>query len=425
MESTDRPDKWKAYYDMMLSKAKSSRQAIKTVLKEEDFLPWLSQQYPNIWFNENDLQTDSTSHVFTVDADLQWMTIHKTMVNSRDTINRYIELAKSYMEGGNSNLRQLQKLNSTSVRLANDFQQQRESMDMFYKEKVVSNLNHLSHVLNLRSEPMTSVISTFDKKCTTMYITKGIRKASMYLNMTVDYLSQYFKRRRILQTIAIHFDSNEMKYFMEEVRTYASGTFHNKEFSMESVDCLEMLLDEYYAMLTVYVLIKPAFTEFKYQFDYKHFSNIMPSLREIKNFNFEKVELLEVVLVLDEVRMITGEFKQSLLMNQQFYRDNFLHLNVLFHELRYDQLTQQIDYTIFALMGDIGGAMGLCIGASALSVFEIIDFVTVLMGFLMVKKTLPSKPRSKIIHVEPKDESKGKTTPLPSVNTKQNQTLDN
>ncbi|XP_069127439.1 uncharacterized protein [Argopecten irradians] len=400
---TDRPDKWRAYYEMMLSKTKTDLEAIRAVINS-DFLTWFPNQYPNIWFDEDEVKTQRMPAVSTIAPDLQWTAIQNTIEESKKTINRYLSLAKSHMETGRMDKARLQTLNSTSIELAFDFIVQRSNMHAFYKDSVIGNLNHLSRVLTDRSEPITSVLSTFDKKCTTMYITKGIRKASSYLNMTVEYLSQYFNQERILQTIVHQFDSNEMKYFIEEVRTFASGTFHNKEFSMESEDCVLMLLDEYYKMLNVYIKIEPALAGLKHKFDHRYFNRIMPTPTQLQNFKFEKTEFLELVLVLDDIVKMMGDFKESLRMNQQFYRDNFLHLNVLFHELRYDELTQQIDYTIFALMGDIGGAMGLCIGASALSVFEIIDFLTVLVGTAMVKTN--SNPRPKVVHVKPLNDSK-------------------
>ncbi|XP_060065206.1 uncharacterized protein LOC132545538 [Ylistrum balloti] len=404
METTDRPEKWTAYYETLQTKVRLDLSAIKEVLKEKDFLDWLSKQYLDVWFADDDqLRSSASPTVYSVPADLQWMEIYKTMNRCKSTLQSYMDIAKTFLKTGKIDLKMLESLNSTSARLAKTFDQQRTQMEVFFKESVVSNFDHVSYVLDVQSQPMTSVISTFEQKCTTMYITMGIRKASIYLNMSVDYLSQYFDRRRTLLTVAEHFDSNHMKYFMEEVRTFASGTFHNKEFSMESTNCLDMLLIEYYAMLKVYELVKPALNGMKIGY-YTHKDNAMPSINQLDNYNFDKVELLDVILKLDDVIKIMEEFKQSLKTDQQFYRDNFLHLNILFHELRYEQLTQQIDYTIFALMGDIGGAMGLCIGASALSVFEIIDFITILLASIMVKRKRSSKSHPTVVHVKPKNE---------------------
>ncbi|XP_062594641.1 uncharacterized protein LOC134256061 [Saccostrea cucullata] len=69
------------------------------------------------------------------------------------------------------------------------------------------------------------------------------------------------------------------------------------------------------------------------------------------------------------------EFKTSLKIDSSFIRDNLLQINIFYREMSYEKIHQQIAYNMFSLWCDIGGTMGLFLGASFLSIIEIIDFV--------------------------------------------------
>ncbi|XP_064640354.1 uncharacterized protein LOC135495533 isoform X2 [Lineus longissimus] len=72
-------------------------------------------------------------------------------------------------------------------------------------------------------------------------------------------------------------------------------------------------------------------------------------------------------------------------INAQFYEENFLTMDIFFRELSYEMIEQQEAYNLIALLSDIGGSMGLFIGASILSIFEILDLFT--FSFIIKKKT--------------------------------------
>ncbi|KAI4884182.1 hypothetical protein NFI96_030029, partial [Prochilodus magdalenae] len=56
-------------------------------------------------------------------------------------------------------------------------------------------------------------------------------------------------------------------------------------------------------------------------------------------------------------------------------RDNFLVLDIFFEALNYETIEQKKAYDVAGLLGDIGGQMGLFIGASILTVLEILDYI--------------------------------------------------
>lgn len=56
-------------------------------------------------------------------------------------------------------------------------------------------------------------------------------------------------------------------------------------------------------------------------------------------------------------------------------RDNVLVLDIFFEALNYEMIEQKKAYEVAGLLGDIGGQMGLFIGASLLTILEIFDYL--------------------------------------------------
>ncbi|XP_076858272.1 acid-sensing ion channel 4-A isoform X2 [Brachyhypopomus gauderio] len=61
--------------------------------------------------------------------------------------------------------------------------------------------------------------------------------------------------------------------------------------------------------------------------------------------------------------------------SEDYIRDNFLILDIFFEALNYETIEQRKAYDVAGLIGDIGGQMGLFIGASILTVLEILDYI--------------------------------------------------
>lgn len=62
-------------------------------------------------------------------------------------------------------------------------------------------------------------------------------------------------------------------------------------------------------------------------------------------------------------------------VTDSYVYDNFLKLNIFFEALNYESISQIPAYDFASLLGDIGGNMGLFIGASILTVIEVFDFI--------------------------------------------------
>ncbi|XP_053569209.1 acid-sensing ion channel 1C-like [Bombina bombina] len=59
----------------------------------------------------------------------------------------------------------------------------------------------------------------------------------------------------------------------------------------------------------------------------------------------------------------------------EYIRDNILVLDIFFEALNYETIQQKKAYEVAGLLGDIGGQMGLFIGASILTILEIFDYL--------------------------------------------------
>ena len=83
----------------------------------------------------------------------------------------------------------------------------------------------------------------------------------------------------------------------------------------------------------------------------------------------------DLINAIDEIAQYLDNFNRSVIIDSIFLRENFLQLDIFYRQLSYEQISQQKAYDIFALICDIGGSMGLFIGASMLTVVEAIDLV--------------------------------------------------
>lgn len=60
---------------------------------------------------------------------------------------------------------------------------------------------------------------------------------------------------------------------------------------------------------------------------------------------------------------------------EKYISENILVLDVFFEALNYETIEQKRAYEVAGLLGDIGGQMGLFIGASILTILELFDYL--------------------------------------------------
>ncbi|KAM9025719.1 acid-sensing ion channel 3 isoform 3-T3 [Guaruba guarouba] len=88
---------------------------------------------------------------------------------------------------------------------------------------------------------------------------------------------------------------------------------------------------------------------------------------------------------------------------EQYIADNVLVLDIFFEALNYEMIEQKKAYEVAGLLGDIGGQMGLFIGASLLTILEIFDYLyevfrDKLLSFYKEKKKTPRSDSSTLEH---------------------------
>ncbi|XP_048244171.1 acid-sensing ion channel 1A-like [Haliotis rufescens] len=66
-------------------------------------------------------------------------------------------------------------------------------------------------------------------------------------------------------------------------------------------------------------------------------------------------------------------------------KENFLELRVFYDQMTVTSITQQAQYTVASLFSNVGGQMGLCLGASILTVMEITELLVFIILFLCDK----------------------------------------
>ena len=72
-------------------------------------------------------------------------------------------------------------------------------------------------------------------------------------------------------------------------------------------------------------------------------------------------------------------------------RDNFLNLNIFYKQLAVEEIIQQPAFELLSLFSEVGGSLGLLVGASVLSICEIIDFIIVTISTLCTAKKTSTK----------------------------------
>ncbi|XP_069129598.1 degenerin-like protein del-10 [Argopecten irradians] len=70
-------------------------------------------------------------------------------------------------------------------------------------------------------------------------------------------------------------------------------------------------------------------------------------------------------------------YQESAFIDKDFVSNTFLKMSIFYKQLSYEEVRHQIGYDIFALLCDVGGSMGLLLGASVLSVMEVMEFICI------------------------------------------------
>uniref|UniRef100_A0A3B4DJK1 Acid sensing ion channel subunit 1 n=1 Tax=Pygocentrus nattereri TaxID=42514 RepID=A0A3B4DJK1_PYGNA len=80
--------------------------------------------------------------------------------------------------------------------------------------------------------------------------------------------------------------------------------------------------------------------------------------------------------------------------SEQYISDNILVLDIFFEALNYETIEQKKAYELAGLLGDIGGQMGLFIGASILTILELFDYLYEVIKYKLCRCAKKSHKRN-------------------------------
>uniref|UniRef100_A0A8C4RXY6 Acid-sensing ion channel 1-like n=1 Tax=Erpetoichthys calabaricus TaxID=27687 RepID=A0A8C4RXY6_ERPCA len=81
--------------------------------------------------------------------------------------------------------------------------------------------------------------------------------------------------------------------------------------------------------------------------------------------------------------------------SEQYISENILVLDIFFEALNYETIEQKKAYEVAGLLGDIGGQMGLFIGASILTILELFDYLYEVIKHKIYRTLKCQKPHHK------------------------------
>ncbi len=62
-----------------------------------------------------------------------------------------------------------------------------------------------------------------------------------------------------------------------------------------------------------------------------------------------------------------------------FCRQNFILVDIFYSDLKYEQIEQNVAFEFPSLLSEIGGFLGLLLGASVFTLCELVDYVSLLI----------------------------------------------
>ena len=70
-------------------------------------------------------------------------------------------------------------------------------------------------------------------------------------------------------------------------------------------------------------------------------------------------------------------------------RKNFIQVDIFYEKLSYEEIEENIAFEFLSLLSEIRGFLGLLLGASVLTVCELVDYISMTFAHKMSKKVKP------------------------------------
>ncbi|CAD5126409.1 DgyrCDS14545 [Dimorphilus gyrociliatus] len=95
------------------------------------------------------------------------------------------------------------------------------------------------------------------------------------------------------------------------------------------------------------------------------------------NFDFPNISqqsFIDVLNKFNDLQLFLNEFDKISKVDKDFFRRNFAKVDVFYKEMSFQKIIQQEKFAFLSFISEIGGFLGLVLGASVITIIEFIDF---------------------------------------------------
>ena len=90
----------------------------------------------------------------------------------------------------------------------------------------------------------------------------------------------------------------------------------------------------------------------------------------------------------------------SIFQDVLHFRENFLNLDIYYKQLSVEEIIQQPAFEFLSLLSEVGGFLGLLLGASVLTVCEIFDFIIMTIVATCTARKIKAKKENESVDAE-------------------------
>ncbi|XP_064607639.1 uncharacterized protein LOC135472190 [Liolophura sinensis] len=181
-------------------------------------------------------------------------------------------------------------------------------------------------------------------------------------------LSEWYRPHNVIQTVELNVDlAHKLLTKSEYELTLVAQLGHNCSGAVSILD--DVLVD----------ISANCNTSSENSSDVTLILKVLTGIREAFDKAHESVEHQKQSydILLQHVSTNLGKWYlpwNEMALDATFYRDNYGSVDIFYPEIKVTTTREDCAYDIVAMMCDVGGSLGLCLGGSLLTVFEIVDF---------------------------------------------------
>ncbi|XP_033763356.1 uncharacterized protein LOC117344638 [Pecten maximus] len=296
----------------------------------------------------------------------------------------YLEFLQEVMQTNSLNITRMVSISGEYVDACERFY---HSKSVFYYESIERPLrvviSRQDNFKKTKTHFMATIQSITDNLLQLKDSLENLSNSTLHvLSDLVDRAVNYFEDAsirkldvaRMAQVEKVHTASVNLKMFFQEVRNRGHAIY-----------------DGWTALIPVGKSIWKTILEDEEMMEYYIYRNMTSFLENSTDVSYELENSYTLHRDTNDIRFIVGlkdnlfhssmdqmqehlsNYVMSTKVDHNVIMDNYLELDIYYREMNYEEIRQQRAYDIFSLLCDIGGSMGLFVGASVMTMFEILD----------------------------------------------------